>query len=229
MANPWFRMYHEFATDPKMQMMSEAYQRRWLMLLCGRCSNDGETFHDDEIAFQLRVSLDDWMETKAVFIAKNLIDSDNNILAWDERQYVSDSSTARVKKHREQKKQQCNVSVTPPDTDTDTEQKHKKNSRFAPPSVSEVADYCKERNNHIDPNHFVDHYSANGWKRGNTPIKDWKACVRTWEKNNRGNSNGKPNSIDFDAIGRELDEEASCRLISADDYDLHRLETSRRG
>jgi len=40
---------------------------------------------------------------------------------WDKRQFVSDSSTARVREHRARVKQQCNVSVTPPDTDTDTD------------------------------------------------------------------------------------------------------------
>ena len=54
--NQWFRLYSEFATDPKVQMMSEADQRRFIMLLCMRCSNGDETLHDDEIAFQLRIS-----------------------------------------------------------------------------------------------------------------------------------------------------------------------------
>ena len=40
MANPWFRLYSEFATDPKVQMMSESYQRRFIMLLCIRCNGD---------------------------------------------------------------------------------------------------------------------------------------------------------------------------------------------
>ena len=72
MANPWFRMYAEFATDPKVQMMSEADQRRFVMLLCLRCSNDDVTLHDDEVAFQLRISNEEWAATKAVFVAKNL-------------------------------------------------------------------------------------------------------------------------------------------------------------
>lgn len=125
MSMKWFRMYSEFATDPKVQMMSEAYQRRYIMLLCLRCGNDNVTFHDDEIAFQLRVTGEEWAATKAVFVEKGLIDHDNQPLAWDKRQYVSDSSTARVRAHRQRKKQQakqaCNVTVTPPDTDTDTE------------------------------------------------------------------------------------------------------------
>ena len=57
--------------------------------------------------------------------------------------------------------------------------------RFIPPTVAEVADYCKERGNSVNPNHFVDHYEANGWMRGKTKVKCWKACVRTWEKNSK--------------------------------------------
>jgi hypothetical protein len=56
--------------------------------------------------------------------------------------------------------------------------------RFAPPSVEQVAEYCRERGNGVDAQLFVDHYTANGWKvSGKTPMKDWKASVRTWEKN----------------------------------------------
>lgn len=114
-------MYAEFAVDPKVQMLSEANQRRFLMLLCLRCSNDDVTLHDEEIAFQLRISNDEWADTKAVFIAKKLIDENNAPSAWDKRQFVSDSSAERVSRHRAKKKQPCNVTVTPPEADTDTD------------------------------------------------------------------------------------------------------------
>jgi len=55
--------------------------------------------------------------------------------------------------------------------------------RFAPPTLQEVTDYCAERGNGIDPQNFIDHYEANGWIRGKSKVKDWKACVRTWERN----------------------------------------------
>jgi len=58
-----------------------------------------------------------------------------------------------------------------------------KTSRFTPPKLEEVIQYCNERMNFVDPQDFIDHYSANGWMRGKTKVKDWKACVRTWEKN----------------------------------------------
>ena len=35
----------------------------------------------------------------------------------------------------------------------------------------------------MDAQRFVDFYAASGWMRGKAPIMDWKACVRTWEKN----------------------------------------------
>lgn len=54
--------------------------------------------------------------------------------------------------------------------------------RFTPPSVDEVRAYCQERKNRIDPEAFVDYYTANGWVQGKGKhIKDWKATVRTWE------------------------------------------------
>ena len=55
-------------------------------------------------------------------------------------------------------------------------------ARFSPPTVEDVAEYCRERENGIDAEHFVDYYSVRGWKVGSSQMKDWKACVRTWEK-----------------------------------------------
>lgn len=129
MANPWFRLYSEFAHDPKVQMLSEAMQRRYVMLMCLRCSETLETLHETEIAFQLRLSTDELDETKKLFISKNFIDKHWNLLNWDKRQFVSDSSTMRVAKHRNKKKQLSNVDETLQkrpsnaiDTDTDKKQ-----------------------------------------------------------------------------------------------------------
>jgi hypothetical protein len=112
MANPWFRLYHEFATDPKVQMLSEADQRRFIMLLCLRCCNGDETLHDAEVAFQLRISVDEYATTKATLMAKKLIDKDNKPVAWSERQFDSDSSTPRVKAYRDRKKAERNGDET---------------------------------------------------------------------------------------------------------------------
>ena len=60
--------------------------------------------------------------------------------------------------------------------------KENKKRVFIPPTVNEVAEYCRERNNDINPERFIDFYTSKGWKVGNQPMKDWKAAVRTWEK-----------------------------------------------
>ena len=66
--------------------------------------------------------------------------------------------------------------------------------KFIPPTAEQVAEYCKERSNSVSAEKFINHYEANGWVRGKTKIKDWKACVRTWEQN-KSSSN---ESTDFD-------------------------------
>lgn len=60
----------------------------------------------------------------------------------------------------------------------------KKTTRFKAPTVEEVAAYCKERNNSIDAQHFVDYYEARNWMLGKVKMKSWQAAVRTWEKKN---------------------------------------------
>ena len=55
-------------------------------------------------------------------------------------------------------------------------------SRFAPPTLEEVRAYCRERNNRVDAQRFIDYYTSNGWRVGRNPMKDWKAAVRTWER-----------------------------------------------
>ena len=111
MSNPWFRMYSEFATDPKVQMLSEPMQRRLLMIMCMRCSNTLVTLQEQEIAFQLRITESELAETKAIFISKGFVDSAWNVLNWDKRQFASDTSKARVAKHRAlQKEKQTDAS-----------------------------------------------------------------------------------------------------------------------
>ena len=57
-------------------------------------------------------------------------------------------------------------------------------NKFIPPTVEEVQAYCNERKNGIDANEFIDFYISKGWMIGKNKMKDWKASVRTWERNN---------------------------------------------
>lgn len=56
-------------------------------------------------------------------------------------------------------------------------------AQFAKPDLEQITAYCQERRNRVDPERFLDHYIANGWRVGKVPMRDWKAAVRTWEKN----------------------------------------------
>ena len=55
--------------------------------------------------------------------------------------------------------------------------------RTAPPSLEEIESYCRERGNQVNPRRFHAFYTANGWRIGKVPMKDWKAAVRGWETN----------------------------------------------
>ena len=57
-----------------------------------------------------------------------------------------------------------------------------KKVRFKKPKLDDVKDYCILRSNNIDAEAFMDFYESKDWKIGKNKMKDWKACVRTWEK-----------------------------------------------
>jgi len=70
----------------------------------------------------------------------------------------------------------------PKETQTTTHRTH-----FVKPSLDEIKAYCTERNNGIDAQSFFDFYESKGWKVGSTPMKDWRACIRTWERKDKAN------------------------------------------
>lgn len=75
--------------------------------------------------------------------------------------------------------------LRPTDTQTVVGDSHaqKSRERFRKPTLEEVTTYCQERDNGIDPQHFIDYQDARGWKlKGGQQIKDWKAVIRTWER-----------------------------------------------
>ena len=80
---------------------------------------------------------------------------------------------------------------------------------FRKPTFEEVSAYCQERNNGIDPEQFIDYYESKGWVVGKSKMKDWKACVRTWERNRKGrpqaikNPNPVPEESPFKRMLRE--------------------------
>lgn len=86
-------------------------------------------------------------------------------------------SDIEIEREREKDESGVDTHETPP--------ARKKSSRFVPPSLEEVKAYCAERGNLVDAERFFNYYTAANWYRGNTKIKDWRACVRTWEQKDK--------------------------------------------
>ena len=134
----WFRLHNKLLNDPVVQGLDDKQFRLYINLLChasvlNKAGYIG-TLH--ETAFALRETIDDVSLCFTAFQAHGLIVSNGTddetfqIPQWQKLQYKSDTSTTRVKKHREKVKRSKTVTVTAPDTDTDTEQTQSKTVAF---------------------------------------------------------------------------------------------------
>ena len=182
---------------------------------------------EDDFASELALDLDEKEENVQITI-QYLLKSGLLEMCSDEEYYLPDTKdstgcetavASRVRKHRERKKAlQCNTDVTQAkqlcngeiekeleidieiekeiDSSASTTTKRK---RFEKPTLSQITQYCLERNNCVNAEQFYDYYESNGWKVGKNAMKDWKACVRTWERNEYRKPNSKKNSKE-DAI-----------------------------
>ena len=81
------------------------------------------------------------------------------------------------------------------------------------PTLEDVKAYCQERGNRVDPERFIDYYTANGWKVGKNPMKDWKAAVRTWERQDTQKARTRNTLLNYDEKGRS---HASVQEIELD-------------
>ena len=71
--------------------------------------------------------------------------------------------------------------------ESNTKESNTKRYRFTPPTVEEVEAYVNEKGYRVNAQRFVDYYASKGWTIGrNSPMKDWKAAVRTWASNDFG-------------------------------------------
>lgn len=138
----------------------------------------------------------------------------------EEKETLSlDENNAYTLQHRDEPVtellQTCNEPVTSPSTQVRLGKdrlgeviKEEKRKRFTPPSLDDVKAYCKERNNSVDANKFIDYYESNGWMVGRNKMKDWKAAVRSWERNNYGNSKQQSHVVEEvpDYMRKQIDE-----------------------
>lgn len=136
----WFRIYDEALDDHKVQSLSPDLFRTWFNLLCVASRENGVLPTVEKLAFSLRVSIHDMQSRLDELILLGLLDirEDRKIEPhnWPKRQWKSDDSKERVRKHREAKRH-CNddvtVTVTPPESEsysyTDTNPKDLKSCK----------------------------------------------------------------------------------------------------
>ena len=78
------------------------------------------------------------------------------------------------------------------DKEIDKEETTTRKKTFSKPSLEEIKEYCSERKNKVNAEKFYNYYESNGWKVGRNKMKDWKACIRTWEQNEKKYDKEKP-------------------------------------
>lgn len=133
---------------------------------------------------------------------------------------------------------QENPKITPKEKETEketvTEKSESKGVKpsarraFTPPTVSEVQAYCLERGNQVDAERFVDYYTANGWKVGKNPMKDWKATVRNWEKQDAERAKGQSGVHCQGASAQKKNRFINYTQSEWDFAELERLEREQR-
>jgi hypothetical protein len=72
------------------------------------------------------------------------------------------------------------------------------------PALTEVARYCRERGNDVDAEKFFAYYEMNGWRTGRNGMRDWRAAIPYWERNNYGNGERKQKLSQQEILEREL-------------------------
>ena len=127
---------------------------------------------------------------------KKLIESDNRMTSYE---------------------QQTNIVVLDKDKDIeediDIKENNIKEKRFVKPTLQEVIDYCEEKRNGVDPEKWFNYYESNGWKVGKNSMKNWKACVNTWARQNFGNNNNATSNETTDKGFKKYSEEEIVGLI----------------
>ena len=112
-------------------------------------------------------------------------------------------SEAKAKQTKSKVEANVNVNVNPNVNENLNLESKSKSKLFIKPTIDEIKNYCLERKNNVNAESFSNYYEARGWKLKTGAIKDWKACVRTWEgndyktpKQNNFTNNDRPSFLD---------------------------------
>lgn len=234
----WLKLYDDFFTSKRIKKLrsiagGDTYTIIYLKMQLKALKTDGYLYFDgvmndfaEELALDIDESPEDVKVTINYLMSVGLLetnDGEEYKLPFLDKCIGSENASAqRVREHRaKQKALQCNIDVTEVkrvcnaeiDIEKDKEIDKSKNNKFTPPTLEEVKEYCKERNNTVDPDTFINFYESKGWFVGKNKMKDWRACVRTWERNRNSNQKKtgydlyretKSSNYDFEALEREI-------------------------
>lgn len=221
----WLKLKRDFFKRHDIQIIEDMpngkdYVLFYLKLLVESVDHDGALRFSDTIPYNeqmlstiTKTNIDIVRAAMKIFTELKMVDVlDDMTIYMNEINGFLGSETYWAEKKRRQRIGQCpqnvprmsNLSKEEKETDKEIEldKDTKKRKRFSPPSLDEVSDYCKDRKNKVDAQTFVDFYTSKGWKVGNSTMKDWKACVRTWEKRDnfnrgKGTQSAKPHHNPF--------------------------------
>lgn len=148
----------------------------------------------------VRTSLNRLKSTNEITIASTNKFSVITIVNYGKFQDVPEMPTSTLTSNLTNNQPAANQQLTTNEQEKQGEQGIKPRKRFTPPSVDEVAAYCRERGNVVDAQRFVDFYASKGWKVGNAGMRDWRAAVRNWERQDNTKNGGGKNGGNYDGI-----------------------------
>jgi hypothetical protein len=136
---------------------------------------------------QIRTALDKLVSTNDITIKATKTHSIITVCNYDDYQHKEDIEQPTEQPTLQPADQPAEQPLT----------RSKERKKFIAPTQKQVDDYCKERNRGVDSTRWFNYYTANGWMVGKNKMKDWKAAVRTWEKDEAPK---KPSVKKFDDI-----------------------------
>ena len=203
----------------------DTYTIIYLKMLLRSIMSDGKLYFDgleDDFASELALDIDEKEENVQITI-QYLLKSGLLEMCSDEEYYLPDTkdstgcetaAASRMRRCRAKKEQLERNNVTrmlqscygekelEKEKELDKEIDNKcastkqKRKRFVKPTISDIEQYCSEKNISINAQQFIDYYESNGWKVGRNSMKDWQATVRRWASNNYGKKkSNKDNAI----------------------------------
>jgi hypothetical protein len=163
------------------------FQPRRLQKMCGFTDDDFKVLIAKRyfISFESGVMvITDW--NKNNYLDKNRI---------TETEYIEELNLLRLINEKYELNTACLTDVKPMFNQYSIEENSIEENklvykRFKKPTLEEINEYCKERNNNIDAQRFIDFYESKDWMIGKNKMKDWKAAIRTWEKNSKTDTPG---------------------------------------